>query len=907
MPAGTAEYVRTSSFEVGELDAWAVSGDRVCILANGTEVYVVGEERDQITLPEPAESVALSDHLYAVTDDGVDAYSLSGTRLWRVSLPEAVRVAAPGESGFAVVVTEDDELVGLDATSGQERFRVDRPHSDVSATPAVVCTDDALVLAAWSFLSVLGPTGESRLQERVDGAISDLGVVGDTIVCVMKDARCVGIDIETGERKWSHDWQVDRIDPFGREEIILRTEGEIRAIDAEGEWTPLGLDDGLPVTAAGGEPVCVIVDTVANVYRRLSGEWTLDATLLSESLTAGAEAIHAELHNVGDTAASATIAIELSGARCSDPTHRVTLLEDDSERVRFPLSSIDEETVDLTITADEEVILEERLPVTGGSESIDVTVEPTRLTPEGLRVSVTLANETSVPVEDVRINPMGERVDRIDPNDAVTRTLEAPADGTLTIADATGIRRTVDVPRPEDPLSASGSVEEDVLAVRVRNDSRATVVDELTIDGDALPTSITRTFEGAPESVLELVAPPVEDGTSTVSVAGHFLDADVDLEIPESAVLNAATGTHAPPAAAPDGSAPGGTPGGHSAGGAGGAHGDAGPGTGDLELERRIDPLPPIVGDLCIEHIDVENVGHGPESVTVTTPDAAPVTETIRPGEFRTFTRLHAFTGVGDDVVPPVAVESGGVERTAGELDTELEIPELYCRGLLLPDRDGYTLEVTAVNTAESRLRVRDLELELYEFREPPAEIHVPPYEEVTATYRVDGPDPSTVGGYDTVRYVADGSVAPARDLEVLVEAPVDGPDGLATLTVAVDPETALDADGGTVAIAVENDGGATVTDLSIAARGDQVRTILYEADDVPELGPGETHVHYVDIETAEDGLDVALDVAGTVGGADHEETMSVVGSPESVSIDRETGRSGPDHSPRVSTDFAVE
>ncbi|WP_096388995.1 outer membrane protein assembly factor BamB family protein [Halopenitus persicus] len=903
MPAGSAEYVRTSSFEVGELDAWAVSADRVCILANGTEVYVVGEERDQITLPSAAESVALSDHLYAVTDDGVDAYSLSGTRLWRVSIPDAVRVAAPGESGFAVVLTADDELVGLDATSGQERFRVDRPHSDVSATPAVVCTDDALVLAAWSFLSVLGPTGESRLQKRVDGAISDLGVVGDTIVCVMKDARCVGIDVETGDRKWSHDWQVDRIDPFGREEIILRAEGEIRSIDADGEWTTLELDDGLPVTAAGGEPVCVIVDTVANVYRRLSEEWTLDATVLSESLTAAADAIHAELHNVGDTAAAATIAIDLVGARCSDPSHEVTLLEDESERLRFPLASIDDEVVEATITADGEPIVEERLRVTGGNDSIDVTVTPTRLTPEGLRVSVTLANTTGVPVENVRINPMNERVDRIDPNDETTLTLEAPADGTLTISDANSIRRTIDVPRPEDPLAAECEFGDDVAVVRVRNDSRATVVDELTIDGEALATSVTRTFEGGPGSVLELVSPPLEAGATTVSVTGHFLDHESEIEVPESAVVSAGGKAHAPSATASSGGAVG------NGGSVGGAPNSdaAAPGSGELELERRIDPLPPVVGDLCLEHVDVENVGHGPEAVTVSTPDAAPVTETIRPGEFRTFTRLHSFTGVGEDVVPPVTVESGGVERTAGKLDTDPDVPELYCRGLLLPDRDGYVLEVTAVNTAESRLRVRDLALDVYEFRDPPEEIHVPPHESVTSTYPVEGPDPSSVGGYDGLRYVADGSVAPARELEVLVEAPTGGADGLDTLAVTVDPETAIDADGGTVAIALENGGGSTVTDLSIAARGEQVRTILYDEDVVPELAPGETHVHYVDAEGVEGGLDVAVDVDGTVGGVDHEETFFIVGSPESVSIDRETERSGPDHSPRVSTGFSVE
>lgn len=884
------EYVRTSSFEIGTLNSWAVSSNHVCVLANGTEVFIVGEQRDRIELASPAESIALSTHLYAVTEDGVDAYGLSGTRLWRVSMPDADRVAAPDECGLVVVLTGNDELIGLDAISGQERFHVDRPHADVATTPKMVCTDESIVLAAWSFVSVLGPHGESRLRERLDGAISGLGVVGDTIICVMKDARCIGIDIETGKQRWIRDWQIDSIDPFGREEIILRTEGEIRAVDPDGQWQTLALDDGLPVTASSGEPVCIVVDTVINVYNRVGDNWLIDATVLSDSLGANEDVVHVELHNVGDSVACATVELEVKGATCIDNTETFTLTVDELQRFRFFVSDIAAESVGVTVTVNGDPITNKTLTVTGGSEALDINVEPACLMRDDFIVDVSLANTTGVPVEDIQIGPVDEEVGRIDPRSETTVSLKIPTDETLTIANANGIPRKVDVPQPPNPLKVECNTEDDVISVIIRNESTATVVDEITITGELLPKTVKRTFKGGPGSVFELLTVPPTAGTYSVMVTGHYVDHEASLDVNKSAV----------PAWVPAQEA--------TRGRSSDAPNEAGNSvkTNDLKIERNIDPMPPVVGNLCREYIKIRNVGSAPESVSVTAPDTSTVLETIPAGEHKTFSRTHTFTGLGSDILPAVTIESEGTTRTAREVDTDPILPDLFCWGVVSAGIGSPTIELTFINEGENHQRIVDLSLETFEIDQPVQAFEVKPHNEVTQVYAVSGPDLDQKDSHDILNYNVDNSLIGPEQRQTLVDVFAEGAGGLSTLQFHIDEETSVQGDGGTVAIQIINEGSQPCQDLTIKATGDQVRQILYDEDQVDELVMDGEYVHYIDLEGIREGVQVDVNVSAVVDGDNHNERLLLSGSPGSLSIHRKPSWVDGDASNRISTEFSV-
>ncbi|CAP15399.1 outer membrane protein assembly factor BamB family protein [Halobacterium salinarum] len=907
--SGDHEYVRRTSFETGTIDDMSVAEDHVALLAEST-VYLVGEDHDQIALDERGEYVALNDKLFVYTDGRVEAYALSGTRLWSADVDDVNALAAPNDSDVVVVLTDDERLVGLDAAAGHERFAHDRPDADVATTPEIVCADESLVVAAWSFLSILSPEGETKLRTTLDGAIHGLGVVGDTVVCVMKDDRLLGIDAESGDEQWCHDWDVDRIDPFGRGELLVRTGEGIRAVTPSGDWTSLDLNDGLPVAAASGDPVCVIDGSLVNVYGKVTpGEATVTASVPADAVESTGSSVPVEVENVGDTMTVATVAVEAAGATVPAEPERLTLAPGESERIRVRLVDVEAESVDFAVRVDGDREEEATLPVAGDVSALAVTASPAAVDGDGWLVDVVIDNDADIPIRGVEVSPSGRTRDVLEPGEQWTVTVPLPADDPIVVA-AADAERHLDVSVPEHPIDADVRFDDGLILVAVSNDSPAYVTDTVTLSSAALPRDLELEFEGGNGSQLVVAVPPVDAGDVEVSLTSQLLSWTGTVSVPQSAVVGGRDDGVTEQPDQPPRQIPGGQP----------TNSDAGnPSVADardeassdeayaLELDRRFDPEDASVGGLQFEYVDVTNTGDQPKEVAVEAADSPDVTVVVGPGETTSFVRAHAFTSETVEI-PSVSVESEDGRRTAPAVEPSVETPEWYCIAGATTTSDGPHLQLKFVNQSRTRVSVSNLSLRSLSFAGPPDQFEVQP----RSTEKKMLPLADPAGGRPALlSFDVGADVSSSSEYQTLVHVPDQNRHGLAHVDLVVDEETVLDTAGGTIVVRLRNDGSAALTDLSVAADGDQVQTMLYDSLAVESLAPGESVRHYVDVGNVEDRLNVPLELSTADGTTEVTKLVADRADEAAVRIDRPSlGNSGaaeisvPD---RISTGFEAE
>lgn len=898
--AGDHEYVKRRSFETGTVDDWSVAEDRVALLS-GSTVYLVGDEDDRIELDEPGEYVALNDKLFVFTGGGLEAYGISGTRLWSAALDGVDGLAAPEDSDVIVVLTGDDSLVGLDAAAGHERFAHDRPDADVATTPQIVCADQSLVIAAWSFLSILSPEGETELRTTLDGAIHGVGVVDDTVVCVMKDDRLLGIDAASGDQQWCHDWEVDRIDPFGRDELLVQTSDGVRAVTPTGEWSSLDLDDGVPVAAASGEPVCVLLDSLVNVYGRAApGDAPVEASVTADVVEPTAGSVPVDVENVGDAMTVTTVEVAASGATVATGPERLTLDPSETERVSLRLADVDSEAVDLTVHVDGDPASTATLPVAGGMSALDVSASPAAVDDDGWLVDVAVENEAAVPISGVELAPSGRARDVLGPGTEWTVTVPLPEAEPLVVA-TPDTERQLEVSTPDAPLDVDVRFDDGVVVVDVANGSSVDVTDTIELTSDAFPRAFELAFDGAPGSRLVAAVLPVESGDVAVSVESRHLSRTESVQVPAEAAVGVSTpttgaGDRSGSQAADGQSRRAATSGrsdgesasvdriaensGSAAAATGGTPTDAAESaardstseeSSALELDRRLDPEHPSLGELVFEYVDVTNRGAEPREVTVRSADDAVVTAVVPSNDSESFVRAHSLTA-SEVEVPSVSVDDDAKRRRAPSVEPPVQRPDWYCLATVAGTAAGSQLHLEFVNESRTRVSVSNLSLRSLSFASRPDSFEAGPRTTETRTFPLS--DEPTGDDPGLLSFDAGSDVASSTEYQTLVHVPDSSQSGLADVNLRVDEETIMEETGGTVVLHVRNDGPVPVEGFTMEADSDQVQTMLYDSLAVESLAPGESVKHYIDVGDVADGLEVPVEL-GTADGVT--EAVSVV------------------------------
>jgi outer membrane protein assembly factor BamB len=228
--------------------------------------------------------VGASDAVVLVEMSGPSGHSTiafdaaEGSELWRWSTREAPNPPGPVAGQGTVVLAADDggsaALVGVDAQTGEERWRLDSDETVLGHS------DEVAVLGPppAGFVSRSGIRGIDRATGtelwETDLALEDLSGVGvargpaavlDDVIALPTGTSVTAVEISTGEELWTAP-QLDH--PAAADGVVVGARGSLAAIDAESGaelWTApgrssygdlLALGDGAAIVLGmGGEIV----------------------------------------------------------------------------------------------------------------------------------------------------------------------------------------------------------------------------------------------------------------------------------------------------------------------------------------------------------------------------------------------------------------------------------------------------------------------------------------------------------------------------------------------------------------------------------------------------------------------------------------------------------------------------
>ncbi len=154
--------------------------------------------------------------------DGVlMAFDMDGKALWKAQLSSEILSAPAVAQGVVVARSIDNRIVGIDATTGQKRWTVQRtaPALTLRTAPGMVVYDKDVIVAqpAGKLGSFLMATGAPRWEVEVGTArgatelerVTDLGgapTVFESDVCaVAYQGRIACYDVASGSPRWARD------------------------------------------------------------------------------------------------------------------------------------------------------------------------------------------------------------------------------------------------------------------------------------------------------------------------------------------------------------------------------------------------------------------------------------------------------------------------------------------------------------------------------------------------------------------------------------------------------------------------------------------------------------------------------------------------------------------------------
>jgi outer membrane protein assembly factor BamB len=159
--------------------------------------------------------------IYATTGFGeiLAIRAASGEVLWRKSFGAPLRAAPAVLNGLVVAVTRDNRGLGLDAATGELRWRLRGATADAGllggASPAMVGPLAILPYASGELVAVDAPSGRRLWSAVLSGgrkgmarsAITDVSgdpvVIGPYVVAANQSGRMLAIDARNGQRVWT--------------------------------------------------------------------------------------------------------------------------------------------------------------------------------------------------------------------------------------------------------------------------------------------------------------------------------------------------------------------------------------------------------------------------------------------------------------------------------------------------------------------------------------------------------------------------------------------------------------------------------------------------------------------------------------------------------------------------------
>lgn len=541
------EYLRERTLEADAVTATSSGKHRVAIaLEDETVVVVDTEGQTSLAVDGTITDLAVGEQLYLADSHGVSALDLDGRVQWSTDFADPSAVAyLPGPA--TVFVSTEEEYVGLDAVGGSETFRVNRPHADVAATHELAAGTSAAVIGAWLFLTAITGNGEIRSEVQMDGAIQAIGVLEGLAVTLMKDGRLVTVDIQSGETHWERDAQVDWLASGGNDELLIASDRTFSLLAPDGQQRSAGtLSSGTPAVATSGDPLCIADGSEIGVFRPAESITPVSGALRSEQAIPD-EPLQVNLQNGLQESLEATLKLESTELNLESSSVTVELGPGKSSTVEFPVSDgmgstatirvlcteirlierdPDTKIVEGPLPADEAIeVTRDSIPIsdreTSDRSTLNTELDVEAIDGGALVLRLSIHNRSREEVRELTCFPVDEGIERVPANETVTRSLTVPLDTDeirVSGPDASGAAVVPAVPSPQFEVSIESGTE-GFVDIRLRNRADFELRDEVTVRGESLPGSVTRSLVLDARETTRLLLPATSTSeTGTVEV-----------------------------------------------------------------------------------------------------------------------------------------------------------------------------------------------------------------------------------------------------------------------------------------------------------------------------------------------------------------------------------------------------
>ncbi|MGQ4555512.1 hypothetical protein [Halobellus sp. GM3] len=582
------EYAPVGEVDTGSVAQIAVGESRIALasVSGGVSVLDAASEAPvQFAVDGRPRGLAVDPHLYVALDDRVLGFDAEGSRRFEAEIDGASALCALPDASLLVAATDDGGLVGLDATDGSERFRVDRPHADVTENVVLAGRGDTFLAGASWYLTAFDSEGRIRHEVDLDGAVTDLGVLDPVAVVSLRGGRLEGIDVDTGEARWDADREVEWLAPSGTDHVYAAAGSRVLRIDADGaitEGETLGTDDGGAdsrtrrgdtdaragriATATDGSVACLIDGRTAAVYRPRASVPPVDLALQSASVRTG-EAVTVDIERTGSPTRG-RVRIDSDDASFHPASRAVSLDAEPRTTASFTLEDAEASTVTATIEYVEggdadagppvEARATLRVRATGAALELDTEYRAIQNGTAAVDVTVETADGSDLPP--VTISPGDVTVEPPTGRSSLRRTVSVPLDTDRLVVTPTDdgydpVSRSVSIPARPLSVSIHGR-EGGFVDVTFENGSPVQIEDEARVRGAALPSEIQRPISLDPGDRLTLALPAVDSGSSEVRVETEAVTESATVMIDRTPLASAESPSQPAPSAPPSSDRP---------------------------------------------------------------------------------------------------------------------------------------------------------------------------------------------------------------------------------------------------------------------------------------------------------------------------------------------------------------
>ena len=886
---GSADYVTGERFRFDVPPTSDADADLVALAGGDRVVLVTAADTTAVDLDAPVAAVAVDRYVVVATEEGVRALTRGGVTLWTRETTGVVGLA-PVRGRDVVVALVGDDLVGMDSETGNELFRVTRPHTDLEPD-GLFGAAWGVTVPAWSYLTGFDARGEELFDVNLDGTVESVGTLSDRAVVGLRDGDAVAVTAD-GHRAWRRTLDARRFAPAGDQRLPAVTGSGPVLVDDDGETSPLpvGDDPDAVYCTYDGTVCCTVTGVEATVHRRLDTHpESVTAEVLSEEVGLD-DPLRVRLTNEGEAAVLASVGVDVEGASTDATDERVSLAPEASHDLSVEVTGVREPELAVGVRAGERTVAEREVTVSGSTpeEALEATAELVGVEDGTVTFAVEATNGAGRPVERVRVSPPGKSLPPLEPGE--TRTVEQSTSfrpgwsGTVRVEgrvgpDEVSAEADVSIPDPafDCTVERGGDRDRAYADVTLRNHLPVPVEDVLRVRADGRELERRVTVAAGSSFTLAL---PVDSPAVEAVVPG--VECRVETELSGLSASEPAPASERGPDPG-QGGEPEPTP-------------EVGVDeTGEIDLSvleagaeatLRVsrEAGDGLVGYAVREELAVRNDGSAPAGdVTVSVGGAAWTADAIAPGEELRLVRFHLPDRAGTFEIDGGSVEHADGRLTVDPVTADVRSPDVRTEATLESGDREHELSVTVENDRDDAVRVTRVVADLGDERVrqwtddrlgPLAS--VPPGERATVAWTVPAEECDVDGSPVRVGLSYEPPDGEERRRTTLAtpsrrsERPID---------VRVVEGSDLEAGAyGFVTLSVENTAGRPITDLGVEASHDALTSTYLPSTD-ERLAADDRLRHDVDISPDRSGsTSIDVVVEGVAGDERFSERLAVSG-----------------------------